>query len=196
MGLDRATMKTTPAKGRGGDAALDSVMEAYLDGDTRAFAELFDELSPRIYRYLARATGNAALAEDLVQTTFLKVHRARDQFRRGDSVAPWVFAIAQNCLRDELRSDQRRLSEMTSDGEHPRNVAAPVEFGTRQSADLVQRALMSLSDDQRQVVLLHKVEGLSMEEISTVLGISCAAARVRAHRGYKAIATFVEEHGA
>jgi RNA polymerase sigma-70 factor (ECF subfamily) len=74
-------------------------------------------------------------------------------------------------------------------------VPAPSRVGTEQTIALVEGALASLSAEQREVVLLHKLEGLSMEEIAGVLGVSAGAIRVRAHRGYKAIASYLEENG-
>lgn len=184
---------TVPADDSG--AEMTAMMHAYLEGDARAFAKLFDALGPRIYRYLIRLCGNTTMAEDMVQTTFLNVHRARESFRRGDRVVPWVYAIAQNVFRDELRRRKRRLADLTADGEMPRHLEASSPFGTPHLANVVQRALDSLSEEQREVVVLHKIEGLSMSELSSVLGISSGAARVRAHRGYKAIAEFIAEHG-
>lgn len=188
------TLASEPVTTATAVADVDQWMSAYIDGDASAFAKLFDALGPRVYRYLMRMANDSALAEDLVQTTFLKVHRGAKSFRRGDRVTPWVFAIAQNAFRDELRKRKRSMGDLTGDGELPRTVQAPSDFGSKGMSELIEKALASLSAEQREVVVLHKLEGLSMNDVADTLGISSGAARVRAHRAYKAIAQFVEEN--
>ena len=176
------------------EAALNRWMTDYIDGDREAFTELFNALSPRIYGYLVRATGNPARAEELVQLTFLKVHRSRERFRSGAPVVPWVFRIAQNVLRDEWRSDKRNAALPTDDGSLPVDAAGPSHPVLGLAAKRVEAALKALPEDQREVVLLHKFEGMKMEEVAEILGISSGAARVRAHRAYKAISRHLEAH--
>src|SRR2546421_11684975 len=86
---------------------LEQLMEAFLGGDVRAFDQLFRRLSPRVCRFLRAMSGDPRLAEDLCQTTFLKVHRARESFQRGAPVEPWVFAIARRTFLDHRRSVRR-----------------------------------------------------------------------------------------
>lgn len=176
------------------DEMLERWMTQYQGGDTAAFAKLFDALAPRLLRYLLRLVRNQSLAEDLVQITFLKLHRAKDLFRDGERVAPWAFTIAHNALRDEIRKSKRDVADLTADGELPWDAVSPILSGSGRELELVERAIESLSEEQREAVLLHKIEGMSMEDIASVLGISSGAARVRAHRGYKAIAAFLQEH--
>src|SRR5689334_7805146 len=75
---------------------LDLAMERYACGDTRVFTVLHAAIQPRLSAYLARMTGSRVLADDLVQETFLRLHRARATFARGSAVLPWVYAIARN----------------------------------------------------------------------------------------------------
>src|SRR5690348_13085085 len=78
----------------------EALMGAFLDGDARAFDELFRLLSPRVVRFLRYLCGDLRVAEDLAQTTFLKVHRARESYQRGAPLEPWVFAIARRTFLD------------------------------------------------------------------------------------------------
>src|SRR6476469_9407070 len=80
----------------GGSAmTLKDAMDRYADGDSEAFSEVYDELAPRLYGFLLRATKNQATTEDLLQQTMLQMHRARGTYRRGADVVPWAFAIAK-----------------------------------------------------------------------------------------------------
>jgi RNA polymerase sigma-70 factor (ECF subfamily) len=186
-----ATM-TSPTPSGDTEVGLNRWMADYVDGDREAFTALFNALAPRVYGYLLRATGNRAVAEDLVQSTFLKVHRSRERFLSGSPVVPWVFRIAQNVLKDEWRRDKRNAAQPTSDGELPPDAAGPENPTMALAAKRVEAALRALPEEQRTVVLLHKFEGMKMEDVAEVLGISSGAARVRAHRAYKAIAAYLE----
>src|SRR5262249_60266649 len=72
-------------------------------GDQRAFEMVFGRLAPSIHGFFRRAFGSRALADDLLQTTFLKVHRARKQWNRDKKLRPWLFSIAARVRLDELR---------------------------------------------------------------------------------------------
>jgi RNA polymerase sigma-70 factor, ECF subfamily len=73
----------------------DAAMTRYACGDESAFVLVYDALSPRIYGYLVRQTGESTRAEDILQQTFLQIHRARGTFFPGAEVVPWAFAIAR-----------------------------------------------------------------------------------------------------
>src|SRR5215468_3689874 len=101
--------------GSSGDSPLlegaDAAMERYARGDEAAFAELYDAIAPRLLGFLRKATRDAAAAEDLMQQTFLHMHRARGSFIPGAPVLPWAFAIARRLLTDQARRRrvERRL---------------------------------------------------------------------------------------
>src|SRR2546428_5669762 len=83
-------------------------MARYQAGEAAAFDALFKALSPRIHRWLLHATGNRATADDLMQETFLSIHRARATWRPGAPVTPWAFAIARHAMVSRFRSEGRR----------------------------------------------------------------------------------------
>src|SRR2546429_465875 len=89
------------------DRSEEELMDAYVTGDRRAFERLFALLAPRVHGFFLRSFGDRAVADDLLQITFLKMHRARGEFRRGSRVRPWLFAIAARVRLDELRKRYR-----------------------------------------------------------------------------------------
>ncbi len=161
-------------------------MEAYVAGDAVAFQRLFRALAPSVHAFFARAVGRGAVAEDLLQTTFLKLHGARGSWRRGERLRPWVFTIAARVRTDWLRRNGREAEEV--DDEVRANLEAPGDPATavlaRERSERVRAALESLSGPQRVVVHLHRFEELSFVEIGKVLGISESAAKLRAFRAY------------
>jgi RNA polymerase sigma factor (sigma-70 family) len=166
----------------------EDLMERYQGGDQAAFRMLFQRHARRVHGFLLRHTGDRSRADDLLQQTWLKLHRARDSYRPGAPFSPWLYTIAANTRRDAARADGRSAEELTSDGETPGAAAAPIDRS--EAADLHERiraALAALPEGQREVILLHRVQELSFAEVAQVVGASEGAVRVRAHRGYVAL---------
>lgn len=165
-------------------------MAAYQGGDAAAFEVLFRRLSPRVVALLTSLCRNSALAQDLAQLTFLKVHRARDTYVRGASVQAWVFTIARRTFIDEWRKRNRSLETLSAEGTLPEREApahhAPDAVGTTRGAvEDLEGLLGGMPAQQREALMLVKVEGLSMVEAAAVAGISVGAMKVRAHRAYE-----------
>jgi RNA polymerase sigma-70 factor (ECF subfamily) len=164
----------------------EELMAAYVAGDAEAFQRLFRALAPSVHAFFARTVRHGAVAEDLVQTTFLKLHRARGSWRGGGRVRPWVFTIAAHVRSDWLRrrgcEEEEIDDEALSDSE-PEEDPAVVALA-RERSRRVHAAIECLSGPQRVVVQLHRFEELSFGEIGEVLGISESAAKLRAFRAY------------
>ena len=163
-------------------------MEAYVKGDDAAFERLFGLLAPSLRAFFLRSVGNVADAEDLMQTTLLKVHGARDHWRRGERLRPWLFTIAARVRIDWLRRKGRVLEEQADEEDPPQPVALADEgdsFLARERAERVRAAVDSLGEPQRTIVHLHRFEGLTFAEIGRVLGLSEGAAKLRAFRAYE-----------
>src|SRR5271168_182706 len=86
-------------------------MDRYAAGDNQAFAALHQGLYPRLLAYLTRMCGSGVNASDLVQETFLRMHRARATFAAGGAVLPWAYAIARNVALDHARAARHRETE-------------------------------------------------------------------------------------
>ena len=170
-------------------------MRRYLAGDVGAFEALFARLAPRVHGFFLRSFGEAAVADDLLQTTFLKLHRARDTYKPSELVRPWVFTIAANVRLDELRRRYRApaagAEEIDALLERESREAAKLPSAdpaiTKERADRVRAALATLPEPTRVVIELNRFEGLSFGEIGKALGISEGAAKLRAFRGYEAL---------
>jgi len=171
-----------------GDPESDeALMERYRDrGDEAAFATLFGRYATRLHTFFSRFGDRAAAdAGDLVQKTFLHVHRARKDFQSGRLLRPWMYTIALNVRREEGRR-RVRSREVPVDLQDPGAIREPSVEPQASSVNdrLVQRALLQLSEIQREVIVLHWFDGLSFPEISEMVGASVSAVKVRAHRAY------------
>jgi RNA polymerase sigma-70 factor, ECF subfamily len=173
------------------EAELSRAMDRYASGDASAFAVIHRALYPRLRAYLMRMRGSASVAEDLVQETFLRMHRARATFAPGASVVPWMYTIARNVLIDHARSAKsRRTEELPSDEAHePVDAAADTESSAvaAQAARVVERVLAALPASQREAFVLLRYEGLSVQDAANVTGATPAAVKLRAFRAYEAL---------
>ena len=164
-------------------------MAAYANGDRRSFAALFRRWAPRIHGFFLRVLGEPAAADDLLQITFLNVHRARRSFRPLLPLRGWLFSIAAHALQDELRRRKRlplapeEQQEAVADTVAAEDVSVSLE--SRQLALTVRAALERLPESQRAVLHLHRFEQMSFAEIAQVLGTSEGAVKLRAFRAYE-----------
>jgi RNA polymerase sigma-70 factor (ECF subfamily) len=167
-------------------------MERYAAGDDAAFGELYDALAPRLHGFLVRQTRDVARAEDLVQQTFLQIHRARGRFIPGAEVMPWAFAIARRLLIDGLRRRKREVlvaneEDATGTPTVATDAAADDLVQAQQLATRIQQVLAGLPETQRVAFELVKQEGLSIAEAAQVLGTTVSAVKLRAHRAYESL---------
>jgi RNA polymerase sigma-70 factor (ECF subfamily) len=178
------------------DLTLDSAMDRYAQGEDAAFAVVHAGLHAKLWMFLMRLTAEAALADDLVQETFLRMHRARGGFQRGAAVVPWAYAIARNAWLDHVRSAKvRRQRERPGRGDGddapdpPTGPDADAEqvVIARETAELVERTLAALPEAQREAFVLLRYEGMSVEEAADVVGSTPSAVKLRAFRAYEAL---------
>ncbi|MBL0720667.1 RNA polymerase sigma factor RpoE [Piscinibacter sp. Jin2] len=186
------------------DAEADALLvDRVKHGDARAFELLVVKYQRRIERLIARMVRDVDLVQDIAQETFIRAYRAMPQFRGESAFYTWLYRIAVNTAkkalmelkrdplitesarlgRDEDGEETSRLENELSDGETPDNVLA-----SRQVAAAVNTAIEALSDDLRQAILLREIEGLSYEEIATVMNCPIGTVRSRIFRAREAIA--------
>jgi RNA polymerase sigma-70 factor (ECF subfamily) len=181
----------------------DSAMQRYSAGDNAAFVELYDTIAPLLLGFLRKATRDGFAAEDLMQQTFLQIHRARGSFIPGAPVIPWALAIAKRLMIDRARrqrvelgifvhapaADDRVKSQATAS-------AAPGDvLDARRLERRVQQRLDALPETQRTAYQLVKQEGLSLKRAAEVLGTSVTAVKLRTHRAYQALRAVLREEG-
>ena len=171
--------------------AADAAMERYATGDDTAFGAVYDEIAPRLYRYLLRQTRDSARAEDIVQSTLLHIHRARGSFILGSHVLPWAFAIARRVLIDELRRTRRDATRCALPVLEDMAMtvvdcaAAPLEAG--ELALALENELSRLPRSQQAAFELVRIDGLSHAEAAEALGVTVNSVKLRVHRAYSAL---------
>lgn len=171
-------------------------------GDVRAFEMLVVKYQRRIERLIGRMVRDTDLVQDIAQETFIRAYRAIPQFRGESAFYTWLYRIAVNTAKKALvelkrdplvtesalssREDDEepsRVENELSDGETPDALLASKEI-----ASTVNAAIEALSEDLRQAITLREIEGLSYEEIATVMNCPIGTVRSRIFRAREAIA--------
>jgi RNA polymerase sigma-70 factor (ECF subfamily) len=175
------------------DSNLELLMVRYQRGDFAAAADLIERVSPQLHRFFAVQSGSRVDADDLLQETWLRIHKVRHTYRLGEPALPWFYAIARH-----IRVDHHRKSVRTVVGERKleamsKGVAAV--SGESDRADEMEALLAPLPDSQREVIEMLKVAGMSLEEVARATSSSVGSVKQKVHRAYKKLRETISASG-
>lgn len=180
----------------------ETIIERAMDGDVDAFNQLVLAYQQLAYNVAYRILGNEDRAMDATQEAFLRGFRALHQFR-GGSFKAWMLRIVTNCSYDQLRIRQRRpstpIDDLLEDDEHSTLVEDPAEgpedrVERLEMGGAIQRALGTLPEEQRTVLVLCDIEGLSYEEIAEVTLVSLGTVKSRLSRARAKMRDYLLAH--
>ena len=175
-------MPGSPAIESAPSPTLEDLMSRYQQADDQAATALIEKVTPLLQRYFLMQASNRRYSDDLVQDTWIRVHQARHTYRRGDSVLPWVFAIARHTGLDHYRRTKRVEIRETQVDVLP-DVAAPTAREENQGPDIATM-LADLPQSQRDVLVMLKVTGMSLDEVAKATSSSIGSVKQKAHRAY------------
>jgi RNA polymerase sigma-70 factor, ECF subfamily len=165
------------------------VIKRAQQGDSDAFAALFNAHKTRIYSLCLRMTGNVAEAEDLTQDAFLQVFRKLTSFRGDSALSTWLHRIAVNTVLMRFRRKQPCRVSLDEPYRNQGDTKPAREFGTRDgrletsvSRLALTRAISDLPEGYRTMFLLHEVEGYEHREIAEMLGCSIGTSKSQLHK--------------
>ncbi len=183
-----------------GDREVDQqLVERAQRGDKHAFELLIAKYQRRLARLISRFVRDAAEVEDVTQEAFIKAYRALPGFRGESAFYTWLYRIGINSAKNYLLAAKRRVPTTTifdaddaedfEDGGLLREVNTPEnELMSKQVVEVVNASLRQLPDDLRTALTLREIEGLSYEEIATVMNCPIGTVRSRIFRAREAIA--------
>lgn len=169
-------------------AELEQLMVRYQQGDAEAVTVLIQRLSPQLHRFFLAQFVSRRYADDLLQETWLRIHQARHTYRAGEPVLPWLYALARNVRVDHYRKARRR-EDREQQVEVLPEMAAP-EPPSR--GPDVQAMLRELPESQREVLVMLKVSGMSIEEVARATASSAGSVKQKAHRAYEKLRRLYE----
>lgn len=185
---------------RGGSAQEAQLIEACQQGNASAFNLLVWRWEGPLFNFVYRYVGDTAVAQDLVQDTFVRVVKSIGQYSHRGAFSSWLYRVAVNLCKDHLRKKRIPVISLheyyrTESGEkvfvgdrvadEGARTDAAVESAEREK--LVRRLLSGLSEDQRVVILLKEYQGLTFAEIAEVLDAPEGTIKARLFRGLRAM---------
>ena len=161
----------------------------FQQGDELAYVELVNRYRDRLINFVFRFVGSFEEAEDIVQDTFVKLYQKKDYYRPISSFSTWIFTIASNLAKTELRKRKRRkVSYLSQIGIEEKDFDIPVEDTTDEETvgeyteSQIQDAIQSLQLHFRTALILRDIEELSYEEISKILDVPLGTIKSRINR--------------
>ena len=161
----------------------------FQKGDELAYVELVNRYRDRLMNFVYRYVGTREEAEDIVQDTFVKLFQKKDYYRPISEFSTWIFTIASNLAKTELRKRKRRkVSYLSQIGMEEKDFDIPVEDTTDEemvgefTESQIQDAIQSLQLHFRTALILRDIEELSYEEISKILDVPLGTIKSRINR--------------
>jgi RNA polymerase sigma-70 factor, ECF subfamily len=166
------------------DRELRNLMVRYQHADPAALDELVRSISPALMRYFRASPGARDQAEDLVQDCWIRIHRSRHTYRSSEPVMPWIYAIARHTRLDAYRKRSRLAAREVLVAEVP-DTAAPAPPTDRDES--LAALIDALPESQREVIVMLKVAGMSLEEVARATSSTIGAVKQKAHRAYTSL---------
>jgi RNA polymerase sigma-70 factor, ECF subfamily len=180
-----------------------AVVSAFLAGEERAFQELVDRYQTRLLNFIYRTIGDRERAEDLVQEVFIRVYRHLHRFDRSKKFSTWIYTIASNLAKNELRNRSRNplvlfqaIRKNWQDDDRPLQfedtTSRPDDmYRKRHLRDLVEQSVDRLPEHHREVFVLRELEGKSYEEIAEITSCNLGTVKSRLNRARNAFASII-----
>ena len=162
---------------------LGLLMDRYRGGNAHDAGELVNRLSPQLHRFFLMYHMSREHADDLLQETWLRVHEARGTYRSGKPVLPWLYAIARNVRVDHYRK-ARRAQSREEFVEDPAAIPERAAERGPEGPD-IDTMLAGLPESQREVVVMLKVTGMSLEDVACATSSTVGSVKQKAHRAYE-----------
>jgi RNA polymerase sigma-70 factor, ECF subfamily len=174
------------------DHELRDLMIGYQGADSAACEQLVNRLSPRLLSFFANSGLSRSDAEDLLQECWMRIHRSRHTYRSSEPLLPWIFAIARHTRLDGYRKRRRLesrevLVDSIPEAIQPNRTLEPAE------PDKLFRLVESLPESQREVIIMLKVTGMSLEEVARATSSTVGAVKQKAHRAYSRLRLLLEK---
>jgi RNA polymerase sigma-70 factor, ECF subfamily len=170
---------------------LEHWMVRYQQADPEAPRVLIVGLSPALLRFFRSQPAIREQADDLLQETWMRIHRVRHTYRPGEPVLPWVYAIARRTGIDGYRRTRRITSHESAMDVLPE---LPLHVETRNTLPEFDTLVALLPEAQREVVTMMKVGGLSLEEVARATSSTVGAVKQKAHRAYERLRKLLHAH--
>src|SRR5207247_5038661 len=183
-----------------------AVVTAFLGGEERAFTELVERYQTRLLNFIYRTIGDRDRAEDLVQEVFIRVYRHLHRFDRSKKFSTWVYTIASNLAKNELRNRSRNplvlfqtMSGNSEEDDRPLQfedtTSRPDDlYRKRHLREIVEESVAKLPEHHRNVFILRELEGKSYEEIAEITDCNLGTVKSPLNRVRNSFAEIITQY--
>ena len=179
------------------------LIKKFQEGDVGAYNQLVFRFKDRLLNFIYRFVNDLDLAEDLVQDTLLKLYTHKDSYREIAKFSTWLYTIAANLARTELRKKKRRKTFSVTELSREDREFIIVSSDVDPSEDLssqnfernIQLALAELPDDFKTIIILRDIQELSYDEISKIVEVPLGTVKSRINRGRVKLQQLLKKKG-
>jgi len=161
------------------------IMKNIKDGRLEELSVLFERYHLRIYNFFFRLTFNMEISQDLTQNLFYRIIKYRNSYKEDYTVKSWIFQIARNLHADYCNNEKRTGELILKAENYPADAEEENNTYTEEDYQRLDRALEALPQQQREMIVLSRYQGLKYEEISEIMNQSVPAIKVAIHRAIK-----------
>lgn len=182
----------------------EDLMEYFQNGKNQAFNELVVRFTDRLHNFLFRYTHNHQDCEDLVQETFLRVHKSKMSYKRIAKFSTWMYTIAMNLAKSMHKKKQRMqkisIHKDETDSQdfelliEDTKILQDEELHQKLSLEKLEKALMKLAPEFREVVVYRDLQELSYDEIAEITGVAMGTVKSRINRGRAQLQAMIESY--
>jgi len=179
------------------------LIKKFQEGDVGAYNQLVNRFKDRLLNFIYRFVNDLDLAEDLVQDTLLKLYTHKDSYQEIAKFSTWLYTIAANLARTELRKKKRRktfsVTELSRDDREfiiaSSDVDPSEDLSSQNFEKSVQRALAELPHDFKTIIILRDIQELSYDEISKIVDVPLGTVKSRINRGRVKLQQLLKKKG-
>lgn len=161
----------------------EELMLLVANGDLEKLSVIFDRYHLRIYNFFKKMLRDKTISEDLTQEVFIKILKYKSSYKSGN-FASWIFTIARNIFTSHYQKNKKERANIINDDLISSNEEIASE-GNKEAIEHLQKSLQQLSISDRELIVMHRYQGINYEQIAEILGSSAGAIKVKTHRALK-----------
>lgn len=165
------------------------IMQKVKEGNLQEMGILFERYHVRLYNYFLKLTADKPVSQDLTQNLFYRILKYRHTYKEDNSFKSWIYQMARNSHIDFCKQQQKQSGRFLTVESHNENISEEENSFTEDDFERFEKAFSTLNDEQKEIIVLSRYQGLKYEEISKMNHLSVAAIKVQVHRAIKQLRT-------
>lgn len=161
------------------------IMQHVKDGNLSEMSELFERYNVRLFNYFLKLTRNRLISQDLTQNLFYRMIRYKNSYKNEYSVKAWMYQMARNLHIDYCKEEKRSEALFLNTDTYPVDISDETDGFPEDDYERLERSFATLNNEQRELIILSRYQGLKYEEISHIVNQSVPAIKVAIHRAIK-----------